>query len=147
VVNILVPGNISFQTIKPSTRGDLGQGVYLTRDRKIAENFADPAFRSSTLEAVGDGTFIDINTGIKTSFPKAGVRELSLSNANIKLLKEGEYSKLLAKFRDTKTNVLDVNADKKIQAQFRKEGFDGIELRGTPRGENDQILIDYGDKY
>lgn len=132
--------DVNIQTLKPSKTGDLGEGIYLTRNRQTAENFSDMTFRDSSLEARGDGSFININTGEVVRPPKPGIVEAVISDLKIKQLAPGEYSAEINKLRQP-DGRLPQNYETLAQNKFKKQGFDGIELKGTPRGENDQILI------
>lgn len=131
----------SVKELKPSKRGDLGEGLYLARDKNVAGRFADMAFRSGTLEAVGDGTFQDINTG-KIVKPKApGIIQVDISAIKIKQITPQEFNAEIEKLRDPKTNVLPPNFETLAQKSFKKAGFDGIEIAGSVRGESDQIVV------
>ncbi len=123
----------------PSENGDLGNGLYFTRNEDMAKNFANMAFRSSTVEAKGDGTFVDINSGGIIEAPNAGIKEADISQLKIKQITPQEYISEVENLRAPKTKVLPVGYNTLAQNKFKQEGYDGIEITGTK--ESDQILV------
>jgi hypothetical protein len=127
------------EDLRASDMGDLGEGLYFAREKEIAEKFSDIGFRNHNLERMRDGRYIDINTGKIFEAGTPHLIEASIDNLNIKQMEPAEWYNAIEILRDTKTNRLPINYETVAQEQFKKQGYDGIELINA--GNNNQVVI------
>jgi GNAT superfamily N-acetyltransferase len=113
--------------LMPSKSGELGAGVYFTRNYKLAENYSLPR-----------GEIKNMSDAIS----KSGVAELNLSNLKIKKLYKDEYLKKRNEFYDNEQKLnnvywdLDIanKAEQKLIDYYEKEGYDGLEVDDEQQG-------------
>lgn len=128
--------------LKPGKGGFFGEGIYLSGDKKVAQQFLDNLGRDPTLEKISEGVFQNINTGeiINTGKPQL-LKVFNVGKLNLKQITDPEHSKLLEVFRE-KSGKIDLdNARKKINDSFKKQGFDGLNVTPTKHFDERQVVI------
>jgi len=113
--------------LTPSSGGELGGGVYFTRNIDNAKNYSRPRGEVQNMAEAES---------------KSGVANLDLSDLKIKTLTKDEYLNKRAKFYDKEQELnngewnLDVakRAEDKLIKQYEKEGYDGLEVLDEQQG-------------
>lgn len=121
-------------------------GVYLSRDKWVAEKFTRLEDMNRSLEPVWDWTFINMNTWEKVVTPwKPWIIKVWGEWLKLKRITIDEYETLFEKFRDQKTKVIDVEkAHKAIQDKFISEWYDGFDVPKWSKSfkfDEEQVLI------
>lgn len=114
-------------TLTPSNSGELGAGVYFTRNEKYAKNYSLP--RGEVLN-------------MSQAETKSGVAELDLSKLNIKILTKEEYLNKRNEFYTIEQELnngewdlsVAIRAEEKLINQYQKEGYDGLEVLEEHQG-------------
>jgi hypothetical protein len=113
--------------LTPSKSGELGEGIYFTRDFKYAENYSLPR---GELKNIFDEQ------------KKGAVATLILSKLKLKKISKEEYLNKRSEFYDLEQKLnngnwnLEIanNAERKLIIYFETLGYDGLELTDEPQG-------------
>lgn len=111
----------------PSNSGELGAGVYFTRNEGLAKNYSKPRG--------------EVNNMVEAE-SKSGVANLDLSGIKIKTVTKDEYLNKRSDFYDKEQELNDgewdfnvaKRAEEKLIKEYEKEGFDGIEVLDEQQG-------------
>ena len=111
----------------PATGGELGAGLYFTRNYKLAENYAQP--RGEVFN-------------MAEAKLKSGVSELDLSGLKIKSITKDEYINKRSDFYDAEQNLnngdwsLEIahSAELKLIDYYESNGYDGLEVESEEQG-------------
>lgn len=113
--------------LTPSGGGELGAGVYFTRNEGLAKNYSKPRGEVKNMAEAES---------------KSGVANLDLSGLKIKTVTKEEYLNKRSEFYDKEQELnngewnLDVakRAEEKLIKQYEKEGYDGLEVVDEQQG-------------
>lgn len=104
----------AIEQFRPSWGGELGRGVYFSRDEQLASGYKTPRDDKP--------------------YPDAGVVEMDLSRANIKDLTRKEWLAIRSKLYDEEQAANDgdwtaevaTRAERRLEELFKSQGYDGI---------------------
>ena len=113
--------------LMPATSGELGAGLYFTRNYKLAENYAQPRGEVSNMVLAKS---------------KSGVSELDLSGIEIKSITKDDYINKRSEFYDAEQKLnngdwsLDIahSAEIKLIDYYELSGYDGLEVESEEQG-------------
>jgi hypothetical protein len=138
------PNAGAIKELKSSTgaEGYFGNGVYLTRDQKVANSFTKRESMSPNLEPIGDGNFQDINTGEIKKGGKPGVVEANLpKDIKLKRMTIDEMDAEIEKYREPNGTIDLKKARNSIRDKYVKQGYDGFEVPATKYFDEAQTVI------
>lgn len=129
-------------SLRPGKKGGyFGDGIYLSRDPKVAQRFTKLEAMNPTLEPNADGSFTDINTGKRIPAGKPGVLNVSLKGARLKSITIEEMDAQVEKFRQP-NGVINLDAARNaIANKYAKQGYDGFDVPASKNFNEPQVLI------